>query len=410
MINQPKGRPRRFAEHDQWLQSLEQPMGKRPKYLDGIGVYLGSNSSTIWIKILVPKGALYKGRSYTPGKSIEIKLGKLSSWSWQKAEAERDRLQGLADRGEPLEEASSPLFRDYAIEWFEHKKLTVRGVSTLKGHVYSDLIPAFGLKRLSDITVRDINRWQEAQLSTGLQPSTVKRKRTTLFAILNKAVSEDVLPKNPAGGGKVASLGKEEPRLRIPTQEEFSRVLHRAREIEEELSMKGETDKRIIRTEPWLVDLLKWSVLSGMRRAESLRARLSDIETYENGNVVLKIHKTKSGEPRLISLNKGMIEIVNKVRAYDRSTTDDRLFAISVGRASKLLAYLWKTCGVEDIRLHDLRRHHVSTLIKSGIDTKTVASRVGHSSLAMIEKHYAVFMGDQDAADAAQASFDRQRA
>jgi|GEM_PF-669248 len=405
MPQRPIGRPRRFAKYEQWFRSLEKPMAKRPKYLDGVGAYVGTKSTTMWVKILAPHGALFKGKSYPPGKAIEIKLGNFSSWDWLQVEAERDRLQGLADRGEPLEDATRVLFADAAHEWYERRKDSVRGAGTLKGHVYSSLIPAFGSKHLNDITVRDVNLWQANEAKTNnSKPSTIKRKRNTLSAILNLAVKEGRLTENPVKNATKLDIGT--PRLRIPSNDEVNQILARAKEIENEQQATGEKDKRVIRTEPWLADLIKWSILSGMRRAESLRVRLSDVETLEDGRLVIRVSKTKSQQPRLVSCSAGMAEIIEKVRQYDRAGKDDRLFAISIDRASKMLTHLWKTCGVEDIRLHDLRRLHASTLMRVGVDTKTVASRIGHSSFAMLEKHYAVFMGDQEAADKAQTAFD----
>lgn len=374
-------------------------MTKRPKYLDGIGVFIGTNSATIWVKIHCPHGARYNGRTIVPNNSLEIKLGKLTSWSWKEALQQKDKLQGLADRGEPLQASPLLLFSDYATEWLEGKKGSVRGLHTLKGHIHTDLIPAFGNKDIQSISVRDINRWQLDLQKRGNKDATIIRKRNTLSAILNRAISEDILTDNPVK--KAAKLDAGQPRLRIPSNEEVKTVIQAAMQLEADISSKSSHNRH-----PWLVDLLRWSILSGMRRGESLNTRLSDVQTTPDGKTLLLVKKTKSQKARLITCNAGMTEIIEKVRSYDRITTDDRLFAISVGRASKVLAELWRVCGVEDIRLHDLRRLHSSTLIKSGIDTKTVASRIGHSSLAMLEKHYAVFMGDGDAADSAQKAFE----
>ncbi|MDA0664649.1 MAG: site-specific integrase, partial [Proteobacteria bacterium] len=76
-------------------------MTKRPKYVDGIGVFKGAKETTAWIKVRLPKGGIFKGTSHLPGTALEIKLGKLASWTWDQLEHERDSFQGRADRGEP---------------------------------------------------------------------------------------------------------------------------------------------------------------------------------------------------------------------------------------------------------------------------------------------------------------------
>src|SRR4051812_23029128 len=106
----PVGRPRRFAKFEEFEASLPPVMTKRPLYCDGIGLFRGANSYTAWVKIRLPRGGSYKGRTVPPGGSIEHKLGNRTSWDWQQLIIERDTLQGLADRGEPLEATEVPTF------------------------------------------------------------------------------------------------------------------------------------------------------------------------------------------------------------------------------------------------------------------------------------------------------------
>ena len=46
----------------------------------------------------------------------------------------------------------------------------------------------------------------------------------------------------------------------------------------------------------------------------------------------------------------------------------------------------------------DLRRTHATVLLKRNIDPRAVAGRLGHSGTAMLAKHYAVDLGDLEAA------------
>ena len=60
----PRGRPRKYAEYDALVASLPRGMAKRPKYVNGIGVFRGAKSETVWVKIGLPNGGVYGGRSY----------------------------------------------------------------------------------------------------------------------------------------------------------------------------------------------------------------------------------------------------------------------------------------------------------------------------------------------------------
>src|SRR5438270_7185669 len=127
-----RGRPARFAEYDQLVASLPVIMEKRPKYLNGIGVFRGSRGMTAWLKIRLPQGGVLRGKSYPPNASIEIKLGSLESWNWEQlAERHRD-LQGKADRGEPLERTPDLTFAAYADDWLSRAKRRVRSFTNEK--------------------------------------------------------------------------------------------------------------------------------------------------------------------------------------------------------------------------------------------------------------------------------------
>src|SRR4051812_673285 len=104
MQTQRRGRPSRFAGYDQLVASLPPLMEKRPKYLNGIGVFRGSRGITAWLKIRLPHGGVLKGRTYAAGASAEVKLGSLESFDWEQLTQKHRELQGKADRGEPLEE------------------------------------------------------------------------------------------------------------------------------------------------------------------------------------------------------------------------------------------------------------------------------------------------------------------
>ena len=135
MPNHRRGRPRKYAEYDALLASLPKPMTKRPKYVNGIGVFRGSKGDTAWIKVRLPQGGAYKGKSYRTGDAVEIKLGHLSSWSWEQLEAKRDDLQGRADRGEQLEDQAPVVFEEWATRWLERARSRLRSHKLVEVHL-----------------------------------------------------------------------------------------------------------------------------------------------------------------------------------------------------------------------------------------------------------------------------------
>lgn len=393
------GRPRRFAKFEEFEASLPRVMSKRPLYCDSIGLFRGANSFTVWVKIKLPRGGAYKGRTIPSGGSIEHKLGKRSSWDWQQLVTERDRLQGLADRREPLEETDVPAFAAFAEEWLGRKKPTMKGYGVSKGHVSSALNPTFGKKALNAISVADINRWISEQ-SAKVKPATVQRKLATFNAIMNNAARSGIIDRNPSE--RADRIKGIEPRQRFVTQEEWQRILKAADNIEKEQEKNKDRAPQQIRG--WLRHFVVWAYNSGMRRGEILRLTFDHVREIEEGHVVVDVDNTKSGKPRFVTCTKEMELIVAALRKLERAKGDKRLFPVSMTTLKRSLTRLWKKTGLGDVRLHDLRRTHATILIKRNIDPRTVAGRLGHSGTAMLAKHYAVDLGDIAAAQVFQAA------
>lgn len=389
----PKGRPGRYAKFEQFEATLPGGMTKRALYCDGIGLFKGAKTYTVWIKVRLPRGGIYKGRSIAPGGYIEQKLGKRSSWSWEQLVAERDRLQGLADRGEALEVAEVPTFATYAAEWLERRQPMLRSYGVTKGNVNTALVPTFGKKAVNAITVADVNRWIGKQSAT-LKPSSVQRQLNTFNSIMNSAVRDGYIERNPASLADKPKSG--EARLRFITEEQWLKIVETAEEIEREQEGKREKTPHQIRG--WLRHFVVWAYESGMRRSEIHNLTWDDVRKIDEYTTVIEVSNTKTGNPRFVTCTDEMAAIIDALRRLERAACDNRLFPVSMTTLKRSLTRLWKKTGLGDVRLHDLRRTHATILINRNVDVRTVAGRLGHSGTAMLAKHYAVNLGDMEAA------------
>lgn len=389
----PVGRPGRYAKFEEFEASLPKLMSKRPVYCDGIGIFNGATGSTVWAKIRLPKGGDYKGRSIKIGEAVELKLGKRASWDWAQLTAERDRLQGLADRGEPLEAVEVETFSTYAAAWLERKRPTLKGYGVANGHVVSALNPSFGQKALNAISTADVNRWISKQ-SQKVKPGTVQRQLATFNAILNDAVRNGVIERNPSE--RADRLKGIEPRERFVTPIEWQKIREVAAKIElEQEGKKGRTPQQI---RGWLHHFVAWAYQSGMRRTEILNLTWDRVREVDEETTVIEVLNTKTGKPRYVTCTTEMVSILSDLRKLDRAENDNRLFPVSLTTLKRSLTALWKATGLPDVRLHDLRRTHATLLIQRNIDPRTVAGRLGHSGTGMLSKHYAVHRGDIEAA------------
>ena len=378
MSTKPKGRPKKYAEYDALVAGLPKGMAKRPKYINAIGVFKGSKSDTAWVKLRLPHGGIYGGRSYPSGAAIEIKLGKLTSWTWKDLEAKRDDLQGKADRDEPLEDEASVLFSDWAADWLGRFKKWVRAFETAEIHLNTHILPAFGKKTLDAIRVQDFNKYISSRLSKA-KPSSVKRELGTLNAILNDAVRAGHLEVNP---GRHADKKWQKGiigRQRFLNAEERTALLAKAEE-----------------TAGWLKDFILFALYSGMRRGEILGLLWSDVITLPKGNQIVLVRNTKSDQPRMVPCNDTM-NLVLECQKGRQKDQDERVFPIAL----KTLKRNWKKAqeasglhkGEKRVTIHDLRRTNATEAVVAGVDLRTLAGRLGHGDLSMLEKHYAVLVG-----------------
>jgi len=378
MSIKPRGRPRKYAEYDDLVANLPKGMAKRPRYLNGIGVFKGSKSDTAWVKVRLPHGGVYGGRSYPSGAAIEIKLGKLSSWEWQKLEAKRDELQGKADRDEPLEDEVSMLFSDCAADWLGRFKKWAKGSETAEIHLNAHLLPTFGKKTLDAIRVQDFNSYISSRLSKA-KPSTVKRELGTLNSILNDAVRAGQLEANPGRYADKKWQKGIKGRQRFLNAEERTALLAKAEE-----------------TAGWLKDFILFALYSGMRRGEILGLVWSDIISLPKGKQIVLVRNSKSDQARMVPCNDTMILVLDQQKGRKKEN-DERVFPIAL----KTLKRNWKKAqeaaglyeGEKRVTIHDLRRTHATEAVVAGVDLRTLAGRLGHSSLSMLEKHYAVLVG-----------------
>jgi integrase len=361
---------------------------RRAKFHDRIGVRRGPKGDTVWIKVQLTKGGSWKGRRYPPGGALEVKLGWKASTDWGHAIAVRDDLQSRADKGLPLEDDPAPSFNDCASDWLSRKEGTVKDFGTIRMHVDLHLAPTFGAKRIEEITAADIERWIARKRGEGLSPGYVKRIVNTLRAILYDALRAGLINRNPATD--IAPIKGVNARQRFLDTAEIMRLLAAAEDVE-----------------PWLRDVVVWALHSGMRRGEIQSIRWPDVRNIPAGGKIVLLESTKSGKPRPVICTKGMIEILAR-QADRRDAADDRVFPVSEMTWRRRWEKARKMAGLEDIDFHDLRRTNATQAAVSGVDLRTLAARMGHSDLSMLERHYAMVVGsaEHEAAEKIQTTFD----
>jgi integrase len=211
-----------------------------------------------------------------------------------------------------------------------------------------------------DVTRRNLS--DTLNLILERAPYSANRTYSYLRKMFGWAVSNGWLEDNP-----VAKMEKpfkqEKSRERFLTDEEIARFWRG-------LDSMG--------TAPVIKDVLRLLLLTGARRGEVVGMAWSEIK---DDAWHLPAARTKSKKPRTIPLCPPALDIIRRQPHKDDfvfsnprngSKLDDR----SIGRA---LRRNLDTLGIEDLRLHDLRRSAATALQRLGIDYMVIQQILGHS-------------------------------
>lgn len=134
-----------------------------------------------------------------------------------------------------------------------------------------------------------------------------------------------------------------------------------------------EVEKLCRNTDPLSADMIRFAVLTGLRRGEMLALTAEQVRD----GVILLDAQTKSGRPRAIPLPAQAAAIARKRLPWG--------IHYSLLRARFLEAR--SAAGLEHVRWHDLRHTYASWLVQGGQPLTAVRDLLGHSSLAVTNRY-----------------------
>src|ERR1035437_9047754 len=306
----------------------------------------------------------------------------------RKVDAQRRLDQALSDlhQGRYIEPAAAKAMTgDYAIQWASGlAHLKVSAATRYRGIVRIHIVPRWGTWQLGKITLSDVNLWI-ADLAVGLRPGTVRQTHRVLSLILDTAVADGLLARNPAAGAKLPRQVRAEP------------VFLTAQQVAE-LARASEPEDLPVLTLAFTGP--RFGELAGLkvRRFDPVRRRLtvSEFVTEVGGRLTWstpKTHQTPSVPvPRTLATR-----IEELVRGRN---PDDPIFTAPDGGVLRLGNWRVRffdpardAAGLGDLTPHDLR-HTAAFLVASGANVKAVQRMLGHASAAMTLDVYAGLFGD----------------
>lgn len=340
------------------IEALPMPEKGWKYYYDlkvqGLGIGVGSTGKKSFILYRKING---KPERITlgcyPDLTIEQARGKAS-------EINSDIAKGLnpseVKRGRKAELTFTNLFSEYLERHSKRNKKTwAEDESQFKTYLAKPL----GNKKLSVIDRRDIAMIHSNITKAG-HATTANRVKALVSSVFGWAISAGLWHANPATGIK---LNKEQSRDRFLQGDELPRFFQ-ALADEQNDTMR---------------DYFLLSLLTGARRANVLAIRWSDVNL---DRAEWRIKETKNGTPQTVTLSPEAVEVLR-----NRKPSDDAVFVFpGNGTTGHLMEPKkgWKRilerAGIDNLRIHDLRRTLGSWQAKTGASLAIIGKSLNHKN------------------------------
>jgi integrase len=257
------------------------------------------------------------------------------------------------------------------------------------------LIPELGHYAIGRISPGDVQRLVNSWTAR-YKPASVKRHYAVLRAILNHAVTVDMIGRSPCRG------------IKLPLMEHEDRLLPDAEGLTRLADAIGPDLAPMIYIAGVLG--LRWGECAGLRvgRIDFLRSTLTVAEQITRGSGGSAVNgppKSRAGRRTLAVPDELMAMLAAHLlsRGLTGSDTHARLFVTRDGtdlEYSNFRDRRWvPACakvGLDNLTFHDLRRLAATTLVAEGVDVKTTQTRLGHSSPQITLGLYAQVTGTGD--------------
>ena len=279
----------------------------------------------------------------------------------------------------------------WAMLWYEnYAKPSIRESTAeyYRNYIEKHIIPRIGKTKLKKLTTLDIQKFYNETRESGrvqryegmenlsLSNKTIRGLHTMLRQCMEQAVSERLIPYNPAANCKLPP--KEKKEMQIIPPENLGAYLKAAEEH-------------------GVLPMFYLELTTGLRRGELLALLWTDLNINEKCLTVSKSVSRGKGELRVTEpKTKNSIRTVYVddeairllIEEHKRHPLNPYMFPSPVTGGmygpdcvARIHKKLMKKAGIEEhVRFHDLRRNFATLALQNGVDPKTVSRMLGHYS------------------------------
>ncbi|MFH1023504.1 MAG: tyrosine-type recombinase/integrase [Planctomycetota bacterium] len=219
------------------------------------------------------------------------------------------------------------------------------------------LVGEFGETRLTDITVKDVEKYK-ANRCAMVSHGSINRELACLKHLFSMAIRWGNASRNPV---KDVKFFKEPPAIvRFLSDSERRRLM--------------------VFCPTHIKPVVLTALYTGMRRSEVFSLCWPDVDLDRR---MIRVRYTKNNEDRSIPINSDLADVFGDL---PRSIQDPRVFGHVVNFRKEWDATLLRA-GIANFRFHDLRHTFASYLVMAGVDVKTVQEMLGHRSITMTMRY-----------------------
>ena len=282
-------------------------------------------------------------------------------------------------------------------EYWALSKIREHTLKRNKAHYKNHVSPYFGSRLIDTLMPLELERWQN-DLHQKYKSSTVQKYRSILFSILDKAVDNEIIQKNPldkvSAPKPILNLEYSEEEKADPfTEDEMQLILDHA---------------NMYNRNHYLRSFILLMFASGLRPGEVVGLKWTDI-CFDRK--IIQVNRTrqrgKDGPPK----TKASIRTVDMLPLaeealrdqYEHTKNHEYVFISSQKKpfyshdvVGVNFQRILKTVGIKARVLYNIRHTMASQLISKGVDIVWVSKMLGHDDVSITLKIYTHFIKEDD--------------
>ena len=224
--------------------------------------------------------------------------------------------------------------------------------------------PHLGKIKVTDVTRQDVEKAID-------RPGPTHRNRLAAFLsnIFNRAEDWELRPQhtNPA---RRIEKAKEEPRDRVLSPTELAALA---------TALNGIEDRY-----PSSVAVIRFAAVTGLRIGEVLAIQWEHVD-FETGRLTMPETKTGRRVHDLPTAALAILAALPRINVWAFTTGRDA--PVTYRTACKHFLEAARGAGLDDVRLHDLRRTVMTSAAAAGVGTHVLRDLLGHKTTAMADRY-----------------------